>query len=90
MPWNFLICEAGDVISTITSKSDILTTAAYVKLIAIASLFLLPPLIKRCISGKEKERERAAARAAREGDFWVEGEKERGMMRIRGKKNWFS
>ena len=54
MPWNFLICEAGDVISTITSKSDILTTAAYVKLIAIASLFLLPPLIKRCISGKEK------------------------------------
>ena len=48
MPWNLLTVEAGDVISTITSKNDILTNEAYLKLIGIAGLFLLPPLIKKC------------------------------------------
>ena len=46
MPWNLLTVEAGNVLQTITSKADILTTEAYIKLFGIASLFLLPPLIK--------------------------------------------
>ena len=56
MPWNLLTVEAGDVISTITSKNDILTNEAYMKLIGIAFLFLLPPIIKKVFMGKDKKK----------------------------------
>ena len=53
MPWNLLTVEAGEVLSTITSKSDILTTEVYIKLIGMAFLFLLPPILKKlCMKPK--------------------------------------
>lgn len=47
MPWNFIVCEAGSVLSTIQSKADVLKPETYVHLILIAFAFLLPPLIKK-------------------------------------------
>jgi uncharacterized membrane protein YdjX (TVP38/TMEM64 family) len=47
IPWNFIVCEAGSVLSTIKSKSDVLRPETYLQLIVIASAFLLPPLIKK-------------------------------------------
>lgn len=55
MPWNFIVCEAGSVLSTIQSKSDIVNPENGLKLAGIAILFLLPPLIKNLFCKKMEE-----------------------------------
>ena len=55
MPWNFIVCEAGSVLSTIESKSDVLRPETYIKLLLIAFVFLLPPLLKRLFCAKAGE-----------------------------------
>lgn len=55
MPWNFIVCQAGSVLSTIKSKSDILQPQTYIQLFLIAFAFLLPPLVKRIFCKKVAE-----------------------------------
>jgi len=47
MPWNFVTCEGGQILSTIKSKSDVIKPETYVRLAIIAGACLLPPLIKK-------------------------------------------
>ncbi|KAL4455486.1 hypothetical protein ABPG74_012638 [Tetrahymena malaccensis] len=55
IPWNFLTCEAGSIISTFKSKSEIFKPETYYMLIGIAVCVLIPPIAKKIISKKEKK-----------------------------------
>jgi len=55
MPWNFLTCKAGMVISTFKSKGEIFDSTTYVTLMGLALLFLLPPIFRK-VSGMSQKK----------------------------------
>ena len=55
MPWNYFVCEAGNVLSSIKDKSDVVNPITILKLLGIALFILLPPLLKRCCKSKSDQ-----------------------------------
>jgi len=55
IPWNFLTCKAGLVISTFKSKGDIFDTTTYVMLAGLAIVFLIPPIVRRLANRRHQE-----------------------------------
>lgn len=55
MPWNYITCQGGQILAHIKSKSDVIKPETYLQLLGMASIFLLPPLIKKFIMKPEEE-----------------------------------
>ena len=54
MPWNFLVCEAGEKIKQFKSKKDILNPWFYSKLVYVMLIFLLLGYLKKRILKEKK------------------------------------
>ena len=52
--WNFIVCEAGRVISTVKSKADVLTPKVYLQLAAVGAVVLVLAVAKRCLASAKK------------------------------------
>lgn len=48
--WNFIVCEAGQLLTTIKSKSDILTPRVYFQLLLVGLVVLCLALARRWLS----------------------------------------
>eukprot|EP01017_Pseudomicrothorax_dubius_P048490 TRINITY_DN8831_c0_g1_i1.p1 TRINITY_DN8831_c0_g1~~TRINITY_DN8831_c0_g1_i1.p1 ORF type:complete len:245 (+),score=18.85 TRINITY_DN8831_c0_g1_i1:64-798(+) len=55
IPWNFLTCQAGEIISHIKSKDDVIQASTYFKLILLALGLLIPPILRRFLCKNKKE-----------------------------------
>lgn len=50
--WNFIVCEAGSVLSTIESKADVLNSKVYMQLGAMGVVVAGLALAKRYLAGR--------------------------------------
>ena len=61
MPWNFFTVEGGEILSTITSKEDVIKPETYMRLALIAVACLIPPIAKKFLV-KKKVDDKAAGK----------------------------
>lgn len=52
--WNFIVCEAGNVLSTIKSKADVLTPRVYMQLILVGAVVLALAIARRWLAKSAK------------------------------------
>lgn len=57
MPYNFLCCQTGCLLSQLTSMGDIFTTSTMLKLATIAIIAMLPALIMKRLDKKYSNNE---------------------------------
>ena len=55
MPWNYFTVEGGQILSTITSKEDVIKPETYMRLAMIAVACLIPPIAKKFLIKKKDD-----------------------------------